>query len=170
MMGEDNLDKYEPNEEDSMCSELVEKPVERVPFLIVIDSREKKGYNIREAVVLPLVIGDYSVRGLEGVVAVERKSHDDLFMCLTTGRTRFIAQLRRMSAIKRPLLVIDATASSVLMGHVFSKISGEDALRRLQALCMKYSIPYVFADGHGLKITLNHLLFAYREHIDGRII
>ncbi len=55
------------------------------------DTREQDGYvfprNAMEERALP--VADYSIRGLEGVCRIERKSFADLLQLLTAGRDRF---------------------------------------------------------------------------------
>jgi hypothetical protein len=67
---------------------------------------------------LPLVIpvetanllwGDYSIRGLESVLSVERKSLQDLFGTLGAGRERFKKELEALASYAVAAIVIEAT-------------------------------------------------------------
>jgi hypothetical protein len=64
--------------------------------VVVIDSREQAPlvFARLQSVAGTLYSGDYSVLGLEDVLAVERKSLDDLAnCCLASGRDRFEHEL-----------------------------------------------------------------------------
>ncbi|NQU21949.1 MAG: hypothetical protein HQ567_11755 [Candidatus Nealsonbacteria bacterium] len=68
-------------------------PAELKPETItaVIDTREQTPLDLSPLQTIPgtLATGDYSVRGLEHVVAVERKSLPDLLGCIGRDRSRF---------------------------------------------------------------------------------
>ena len=57
----------------------------------VVDTREQRPLDLTPLKSVPgtLATGDYSVRGLEHVVAIERKSLDDLLGCIGRDRARF---------------------------------------------------------------------------------
>jgi len=57
---------------------------------ILIDTREQQPYDFDTPFEMGTIpIGDYSIRGLENHIAIERKELNDLISCLTTGRERF---------------------------------------------------------------------------------
>ena len=66
----------------------------------VIDSREQHPLDLQplRVVTAGLATGDYSVRGLERVVAIERKSLSDLVACVGAQRDRFDREVMRMLA------------------------------------------------------------------------
>ena len=79
------------------------------PFAIICDSREQLPYSFSEipgpkpgetlvvkTVLKGLQSGDYSVDGLEGQIAIERKSLDDLYSSTTWGRSRFEREIGRL--------------------------------------------------------------------------
>jgi uncharacterized protein (DUF433 family) len=78
-----------------MLGELTMLPAEFRPeqLIAVIDTREQGPLNLSplRTVRRTLLTGDYSVRGLESVVAVERKSLADLVAC--TGLQRIVQDL-----------------------------------------------------------------------------
>ena len=75
----------------------VSASVSAVPT-VVIDTREQKPLEFSRLTAIrgTLHTGDYSVQGLEGVVAVERKSVPDMVNSLTKERARFMAEIERM--------------------------------------------------------------------------
>lgn len=68
-----------------------------------MDTREQRPFSFRGTVkngveVQKLNTGDYSVKGLEGLLAIERKSLDDLVACCGRERERFERELERLRA------------------------------------------------------------------------
>ncbi len=124
---------------------------------IIIDTREKTPYELIGAKKAALETGDYSVEGYEDKIAVERKSYGDLYNCLTSSKKHFKKQLDRLSDYDFAYLLIDTTASSVLMGHPHCKLPGEKALSHLAKLSVDYEVPFCFVDNKGPIITRNLL-------------
>jgi len=63
-------------------------------MIIKTDSREQLPYEFKSpSEVGTVLVGDYSISGLEDHISIERKSIDDLIGCLTTGRERFKREL-----------------------------------------------------------------------------
>jgi len=99
-------------------------------FAIVIDGREREPYRFvglttknnqgEAAPLLPnlefgrLDTGDYSVRGLEHLVAVERKSLADLYSTLGGDRDRFEREHERLAAMKTACVVVEADWDTII--------------------------------------------------------
>ena len=67
---------------------------------ILIDTRERKPYKFETpSKTATLKTGDYSLSGAEHLVAIERKTIDDLVSSLTINRKRFERELFRGRAI-----------------------------------------------------------------------
>ena len=79
---------------------------DRMPVLLV-DTREQKPLRFSHlpAESARLYTGDYSVRGLEEVFAVERKSLADLAGSLTRERDRFMKEMHRLRGYRFPYLL-----------------------------------------------------------------
>jgi ERCC4-type nuclease len=87
--------------------------------VVIIDSREALPYDFPPGVKTVrdgLQTGDYSLRGLEEDVVVERKSLEDFVMCCGAARERFQRELDRLRAIPRRLLVLEATWDACATG------------------------------------------------------
>jgi len=92
------------------------------PFTILIDNREGHPYNFAnippprstkktiivrtETIFLPT--GDYSIKGFADVVAVERKSIEDLFMTLGKNRQRFKREMMRLQDFDYAAIIIES--------------------------------------------------------------
>ena len=121
-------------------------------MLITIDKREKlpftfsgKGFeNITtEAAVLP--VGDYSLPGLADMVSVERKSVDDLILCMTRERERFERELHRARGLDAFAVVIEASFEDLARGRYRSQMNPHAACQSVLAYTAKMSIPFLFA-------------------------
>jgi ERCC4-type nuclease len=93
------------------------------PFTIIIDTREQAPFEFQDirgdardgyrpvhvsTVTRGLRSGDYSIAGLEDRIAIERKSHSDLFSTLGRGRERFEAELERLNEMDFAAIVIES--------------------------------------------------------------
>lgn len=86
------------------------------PFKIAIDTREKLAYEFAgfDTVVRKLDAGDYGLElpgGALAPIAFERKSHNDLWGSMSTGRARFERCVQRLSKLEFAAIVIECTLS-----------------------------------------------------------
>jgi len=117
---------------------------------IVVDSREKCAWLFEN---LPteraaLDTGDYSIRGLTHLVAVERKSLPDLLACVGAQRGRFKRELQRLRGYRFRCLVIEASYSDLEAGEWRSKIKPSAVLGSLAAWTVQCSLPVMLAGDH----------------------
>ena len=107
-------------------------PTDPKPSMVtaVIDSREQMPLDLSplKTITKGLVTGDYSIAGLESVVAVERKSLPDLLSCIGGERERFEKEIMRMLAFPVRALVIEASWLELETGDWKSKISPKAAV------------------------------------------
>ncbi len=122
----------------------------KVSPVILIDTREQDPWTFAN---LPtelgtLDTGDYSIRGLEHLIAVERKSLDDLLACVGCERARFRRELKRLQAYRFRAMVIEASYADLDRGDWRSKIQPSHVLGSLAAWMVQYSLPIVLACDH----------------------
>ena len=81
----------------------------------IVDTREQTPLDLAplRVEVGTLDTGDYSIRGLEAVVRVERKSLPDLVACCGRERERFEREVARLLAYPVRILVVEATWEQV---------------------------------------------------------
>jgi ERCC4-type nuclease len=81
----------------------------------IVDTREQAPLDLSplRVEVGTLETGDYSVRGLESVVRIERKSLGDLVACVGRERERFDREVQRLLAYEVRILVVEATWSQI---------------------------------------------------------
>jgi ERCC4-type nuclease len=93
-----------------------------------------------------LISGDYSLTGFENLVAIERKSLDDLIGCITgTDRERFKRELLRLRSYKCKAVIIESDLNTILVGGYHSRVNPESVLGSLTSWQTRYSIPFIFA-------------------------
>src|SRR6266851_1529925 len=99
--------------------------------IILCDTREQLPLmlpNFRRAT---LVTGDYSVEGYEELIAVERKTLEDLYGCFGQSRERFVRELDRLAAYRYPAIVIEASLAQVVAGARYSQVQRNRVTGRL---------------------------------------
>lgn len=76
----------------------------------IVDTREQLPLNLSPLRVElgTLATGDYSVRGLEHVIAIERKSAEDMLACIGRERDRFDREIQRLLAYPVRAIVVEA--------------------------------------------------------------
>ncbi len=148
--------------------------MKNLPQIILIeDTREQLGYSclfetecIREA----LPTGDYSIKGAEHLVSVERKEISDLIQCVTRERDRFERELARGRIIPCFHLVIEGSLTDIASGHFGrfpSKVNPIAVFETLTTFSVRYSLPIWFAEDRtiGARLTESLLTKWFREHV-----
>jgi len=122
---------------------------------IIIDSREQNPLDFPNlhATVGSLDTGDYSIVGLTNLVAVERKSTDDLLGCVGRDRERFKRELQRLRAFRFRLLIVEASAADLDAGVSGlvpwrSTLQPSHVVGSLAAWCAQYGLPIWLAGDH----------------------
>lgn len=117
---------------------------------IIVDSREQTPWKFSNLPTEPgsLATGDYSVRGLEHLIAVERKSLDDLLANVGRERARFCRELQRLRAFRFRCLVIEASYSDLERGEWRSKVQPSAVLGSLAGWQARYSLPVMLVGDH----------------------
>ena len=113
---------------------------------VIVDSREQLPYSLQplQSVQGTLQSGDYSVRGLEHDLAVERKSVDDLAHCIGQDRDRFVRELERLQGIRHACIVVEGDWRHLTEGHYRSRLNPKSAANSITSWISKFGIPIVF--------------------------
>ena len=118
---------------------------------ILVDTREQRPFTFEHerygVQIQPgtLSIGDYSLRGLEDKVAVERKSLPDLVQCLGRERERFKRELLRGAALDAFVVVVEAGWTDLAGGNFRSQLNPHAACQSVLAFMSRYRVPFLFA-------------------------
>ncbi len=153
-------------------------------FILCIDTREQSplfllhgsgiGKHIKGELLtlkLALPFGDYSCRGFEQEIAIERKSIPDLYGSLFQNWERFKAELESLSKYPRKWIVIEGAESDIFKYQDFSKIHPNSIRGRLCSIEIRLGIPIYYGasriDCEGF--CLQRLVKYYRLKREGEI-
>ena len=126
-------------------------PAEPKPESIVaiVDSREQTPLDLArlQTVEGTLTTGDYSVLGLEHVIAIERKSLGDLISCVGVERSRFDREVQRLLAYPVRAIVVESSWADLERGEWRSRVTPAAAIGScLGWICS--GVPIVMAGDH----------------------
>jgi len=112
---------------------------------VICDSREQWPFNLSpmRMEVDGLATGDYSVRGLENHVVVERKELGDFVSCVGSGRDRFRRELLRMQAYQNRAVVIEATWGDLTSGNYRSRMNPESVTSSIASWSGEFAMPFM---------------------------
>jgi ERCC4-type nuclease len=94
-----------------------------------------------------LATGDYSVQGLENIVAVERKSLGDLLGCIGQNRERFDREVIRLLAYPVRAIVVEACWADLERGEWRSQITSSAAIGSVLGWIAQ-GVPIIMAGDH----------------------
>ena len=126
-------------------------PAELRPDQVVaiIDTREQMPLDLTplQSEAGTLTTGDYSVKGLEGVAAIERKGLGDLLACIGTERERFDREGFRLLAYPVRAIVVETTWPEIEAGQWRSKVTPAAAVGSLLGWIAQ-GVPIIMAGDH----------------------
>ena len=91
-----------------------------------------------------LPAGDYSVAGLDGIVAVERKTLDDFVSTVIHSRRRFREELRKLAGYRAACVVVEAGIGDVLLKHYRGESHPNAVLGNTLSIILDYRVPVFF--------------------------
>ena len=112
-----------------------------VPVLLV-DTREQRPLQFSHlpAESATLYTGDYSVRGLEEIFAVERKSLADLAGSLTRERDRFMKEMHRLRGYRFPYLLAIGDDMELSRLQAQGRLKLQQVEHSLRAIQSRYGV------------------------------
>lgn len=90
-----------------------------------------------------LETGDYSIKGLEKEIAIERKNLDDLLGCCGNSRERFEKEIQRLRAYPCRMIAVESSWDEIMKGEWRSQITPNQIMGSIQGW-MAYGIPFFF--------------------------
>lgn len=133
-----------------------------LPYTVIVDSREQHPYGFTgfkcdaDRQYIPMIVpteiaglrtGDYSIKGLESEVCVERKSLDDLYSTISQRRRQFENEHLRMQEMKCAAVVVEASMVDLLMNPPErSRILPKVIYRTLISWQQRYGIPWYLCE------------------------
>jgi ERCC4-type nuclease len=120
----------------------------------VIDTREQtpltleyKDGHLLKSETGTLYTGDYSIKGLENRVAIERKSLDDLMGCIGTHRERFEKEIVRLRGYETRAIIVESTWKKIENGKYRSRVKPTQAIGSIMGW-IAAGIPVTMAGDH----------------------
>jgi ERCC4-type nuclease len=134
-------------------------------MVIIADTREQRPYRF---VGLPVVFatlhtGDYSIKGFEDRVSIERKEYGDFLNCVGREHKRFSAEMARILKFEFKVLIIEAEVRAIAEGqHPKSKVDPSAAIGMITRLSVQ-GIPVLCCADRALgeSMTLRFLKRVY---------
>ena len=118
-------------------------------FTAIIDTREQRPLELEMPVeVGTLDTGDYSIKGMRDLIAVERKELGDLISCMTSGRERFERELQRLKAYPCRVVVVEASWQDLEAGNYRSQINPLSATHSVISWTSRFCVPFQFVGDH----------------------
>lgn len=124
------------------------------PFTVIADSREQSPWHFTgfkadaaqnyKPLIVPVEVaglksGDYSLKGFEDRVGIERKSLADAYSTFSQGRDRFERELERLQEMEFAAVVIEASWPAVLFSPPpHTKFSPKSFFRSVIAWQIRY--------------------------------
>lgn len=118
-------------------------------LVAIIDTREQLPLELSpmKTVTGTLQTGDYSIVGLEHLVAVERKSLEDLISCVGVSRERFDREVQRLLGYPTRAVVVEATWANLEAGNWRSKVTPQAAVGSVLGW-IERGVPILMAGNH----------------------
>lgn len=146
-------------------------------FCLVIDSREQDGLFRKPPKGLLMVrdtlpSGDYSIRGFENIIAVERKGLNDFYGSIGNGRDRFKRELERLKSYDWAGLMIEAEEHTVLSASSMYTAMHPNAIRQtIVSIELRYRIGVYYAKtrADAERWTLDRLMYFYNLKRKGEL-
>jgi len=150
--------------------------------ILIIDTREKIPWDFdgddafEDIVYEKLDVGDYSIRGLEHVVAIERKvGPDELFNNFgkKASKDRILAEFERMEDHLVKIMVIEASCETMMNPQAYYIVKKRRTrlkdhqvpaivMSNLTEVMLDYDIPIIFAGDKAQSIARAILLKAWK--------
>lgn len=164
--------------------EKTSRPRRTLPWTVLVDQREKAPWTFsgisndkRERLYIPrelahLQTGDYSIKGYETLVTVERKSLEDLAGSCGNHRERFEREHARMQALGpgNACVIVEASWAELLEEDYTSRISRKTLNRTRLSWFARYGVPWFFPGSrrHAELMAFRYLWMWLKNHREER--
>ena len=113
--------------------------------IIIIDTREQKPYKLPNSITATLQTGDYSLKGFEDKITIERKTKTDAYGSLGKGRKRFEREFIRLSGFDYAAVIIECSAKNFIIKPKYSRLNPKSAINTLVSWSIRYGVHVWFA-------------------------
>lgn len=114
-------------------------------FTIYIDTREKTAWTFSPNISIEkkaLPEGDYTIKGLESIVVIERKTLSDFVGSVL--KKRFKDELKRLAPYKYKTIAVEASVTDIINADYSSHIHPMSVLGAAISIHVYHSIPVLF--------------------------
>lgn len=133
---------------DSAISSATSKTKTLKPedMIVIIDRREQLPYDLHPFKMIPgtLKSGDYSIRGFEDKVSVERKTLADWISSISQGRDRFEREIERLLSFESKMILVEGSANDIWFHKYRSKMNPKSVMGTIASFAAK-GIPVMLA-------------------------
>ncbi|MCL5103675.1 MAG: hypothetical protein M1133_06115 [Armatimonadetes bacterium] len=142
------------------------------PVTVIVDTREQEPYSFPSRLFVverrALPAGDYSLAGLERVVAVERKTAEDFVHTIIRDRDRFRKELLKLAEYDRACVVVEAGLDDLLSGVYRSGAHPSSVVGAALSIIIDYDVPVYFCSDRqcARRFVEEYLLRYYRRSQD----
>lgn len=147
---------------------LVNVPFNYIPeipdgFCIVYDTREQLPYTFNDLGInslkqcLGISGADYSIKGFENKIRIERKSQADFYGSIGKGRERFEKTIKFLSTMEFAGLVIECSEEELLCPEItYSNITANSIYGTIVSFQVKYKIHVCYGNRDQCRLRLIH--------------
>ena len=141
-------------------------------MIIVQDSRERLPYSFDDqrytgvtVEVAALPVGDYSLKGLEHLVACERKSLSDLAQCLGRDRGRFVKELHKARGYDAFAVIVEGDWFQLASGQYGSHVDAHAACQSVLSFAVHMGVLILFC---GNRTEAEYATWSFlRQYLEG---
>lgn len=133
---------------------------------IIVDTREQKPmFATPPCQLIGIPTGDYSVVGYTSLIAVERKSLQDLLGSVGRGRDRFRDEFMRLAEIRYRAVVIEGTQTALYKLPKWGRVTAGHARGTMMSWGMEYNVQVHWAESRAMAKLYVHdfLRMAYEK-------
>lgn len=141
-------------------------------IIVVVDTREQEPYSFPPERFLTkrhaLPAGDYSLAGLEHMVAIERKTAEDFVHTVIRDRDRFRRELVRLAEYDRACVVVEAGLDDILSGVYRCGAHPASVVGAALSIIVDYGVPVYFCSNRqcACRFSQEYLMRYYRRSQD----
>jgi ERCC4-type nuclease len=117
-----------------------------------------------------LKLADYSIAGLSDVVAIERKSTQDLVQSITRERERFFDECRALREFEFRLLIVEASVEDIYAALYRGRTRPESVIGSTLALYADYGLPTLWSGSakNAANMAERILTRLWRKRVEGK--
>lgn len=126
------------------------KKIEHQNLVVICDSREQKPLDVAPLRCQrgSLTTGDYSIKGMENLVAIERKSLPDLLGCIGQQRERFEREIQRLLSYPHRGIIVESSWEQIEAGSFYNSRVHPNAVIGSLLSWQARGIPIMMLDSH----------------------